>query len=109
MLALLAQRLAQHPHALRKIGVLDDHARPDPVEQRAARVQGSRFRQEHQQQIDLFLYRWNGFNWSLVAQSRRAGSSESISYSGGGGYYAFVVGSVYGNGQYTVRYEYPQP
>lgn len=59
--------------------------------------------------FDLFLYRWNGFNWSLVAQSRRAGSSESISYNGGAGYYAFVVGSVYGNGQYTVNYSYPQP
>jgi hypothetical protein len=59
--------------------------------------------------FDLYLYRWNGASWSLVAQSRSTGSSESIAYNGSAGYYAFVVRSAYGSGSYTVRYLYPQP
>ena len=59
--------------------------------------------------FDLYLYRWNGASWTLVAQSRNAGSSESIAYNGSAAYYAFVVRSAFGSGSYTVRYQYPQP
>ncbi|MBL8299943.1 MAG: serine protease [Rhodanobacteraceae bacterium] len=59
--------------------------------------------------FDLFLYRWNGVNWSLVAESTGESSSESITHNGSAGYYVFVVRSYYGSGEYMVEYEYPQP
>ncbi len=58
--------------------------------------------------FDLFLQRWNGASWTTVAQSRNAGSSESIGFNGSAGYYRLVVVSVFGSGAYTVNYQYPQ-
>ena len=50
--ALRAERLAHHPHALRQVGVLDDHATPHPLEQRGPGVQHPGLGQEHQQQLE---------------------------------------------------------
>lgn len=59
--------------------------------------------------FDLYLQQYNGFGWVTVAQSRNAGSSESISYNGTAGYYRFVAQSAFGSGSYQVNYAFPQP
>ncbi len=55
--------------------------------------------------FDLYLYRWNGWNWSQVDSSTSASSSESIDYSGSSGYYLWVVESYSGSGSYTLYIE----
>lgn len=55
--------------------------------------------------FDLYLYRWNGWNWSQVASSTTADSSEEISYNGSSGYYLWVVESYSGSGSYTFYLE----
>ncbi|PEN08746.1 peptidase S8 [Longimonas halophila] len=55
--------------------------------------------------FDLYLYRWNGWNWSEVDSSTSASSSESIDYSGSSGYYLWVVESYSGSGSYTLYIE----
>lgn len=55
--------------------------------------------------FDLYLYRWNGWNWSQVGSSTSASSSESIDYSGASGYYLWVVESYSGSGSYTLYIE----
>ena len=52
--------------------------------------------------FDLYLYRWNGYGWSLVGRSESASSTESISYSGAAGYYYWEVYSYSGSGSYTL-------
>ena len=51
--------------------------------------------------FDLVLLKWNGRSWSEVARSAKAGSAESIDYSGTSGYYAWRIESRSGLGQYT--------
>jgi subtilisin family serine protease len=52
--------------------------------------------------FDLFLYRWNGSSWSIVARSEGATSTESINYSGTAGYYYWRILSYSGSGSYTL-------
>ena len=52
--------------------------------------------------FDLYLYRWNGSSWSIVARSEGATSTESISYSGTAGYYYWRIYSYSGSGSYTL-------
>ena len=57
--------------------------------------------------FDLYLYKWNGWNWSLVARATTSSSSESISYSGSAGYYLWEVRSYSGSGAYTFYLQKP--
>ncbi len=57
--------------------------------------------------FDLYLYRWNGFYWALVAASESADSSEDIAYNGSAGYYLWEVYSYSGSGSYTFRMQRP--
>ncbi len=50
--------------------------------------------------FDLYLYRWNGFRWALVAASESSDSSEDINYNGTVGYYLWEVYSFSGSGSY---------
>ena len=51
--------------------------------------------------FDLYLHKWNGSQWVLVAYSESASSSEKITYSGSAGYYLWKVSSYSGSGSYT--------
>ncbi len=51
--------------------------------------------------FDLYLYKWNGFSWSIVARSESSSSSEDITYSGTAGYYLWEVYSYSGSGSYN--------
>jgi subtilisin family serine protease len=57
--------------------------------------------------FDLYLYKWNGFSWSIVARSESADSSEDIAYSGTAGYYLWEVYSYSGSGSYTFGMQRP--
>ena len=51
--------------------------------------------------FDLYLYKWNGVSWSIVARGESSSSSEDISYSGTAGYYYWRIYSYSGSGSYT--------
>ncbi len=52
--------------------------------------------------FDLYLHKWNGSAWAIVAKSETDKSSkETIKYSGTAGYYAWVVSSYNGSGTYN--------
>ena len=53
--------------------------------------------------FDLYLLRWNGSAWVVVARSIRDGSTESVNYTGAAGSYYWLVGSYVGSGAYTLR------
>jgi hypothetical protein len=57
--------------------------------------------------FDLYLYRWNGFYWSIVARSESVTSVEAITFNGGAGYYRVRVYSYSGSGTYTVWLQHP--
>jgi len=57
--------------------------------------------------FDLYLYRWNGSSWGLIAQSVTASSSETLSYSGSPGYYTWQVYARSGSGSYTLCLKHP--
>jgi serine protease len=57
--------------------------------------------------FDLYLYKWNGSSWSIVARSESATSEEQIVYSGTPGYYRWRVYSYSGSGSYTVWLQRP--
>jgi aqualysin 1 len=57
--------------------------------------------------FDLYLYKWNGFTWAVVARSESADSSEDITYSGTAGYYLWEVYSYSGSGSYTFGMQRP--
>lgn len=59
--------------------------------------------------FNLYLYKWNGSAWSVVASSTGATSSETINYNGTAGYYYAAVYSASGSGTYTVNYSFPAP
>jgi hypothetical protein len=52
--------------------------------------------------FDLYLQRWNGSAWVIVARSESATSSETISYFGSAAYYRWQVYSYSGSGNYTL-------
>ena len=51
--------------------------------------------------FDLYLYRWNGFSWSIVARGETSSSSEDVTYNGTTGYYYWRVVSYSGSGSYS--------
>jgi aqualysin 1 len=51
--------------------------------------------------FDLYLWRWNGFQWVTVASATSWNSSEYISYNGSAGYYVWRVYSYSGSGSYN--------
>lgn len=51
--------------------------------------------------FDLYLEKWNGSRWAVVARSISATSQESVSYNGSAGYYSWRVSSYSGSGSYT--------
>ena len=51
--------------------------------------------------FDLYLQKWNGSAWVIVASSESVTSSETISYAGTAGYYRFQVYSYSGTGSYN--------
>jgi hypothetical protein len=50
---------------------------------------------------DLYLYKWNGSAWTVVAASASSSYFEQISYSGTVGYYFWEIYSYAGAGNYT--------
>jgi serine protease len=52
--------------------------------------------------FDLYLERWNGSSWSVVASGTSASSTESVSYNGTSGTYRWRVKSYSGSGSYTL-------
>jgi len=52
--------------------------------------------------FDLYLYKWNGSSWSIVARSESASSTENVNYSGTAGYYYWEIYSYTGSGAYTL-------
>ena len=57
--------------------------------------------------FDLYLYKWNGWGWSVVASSTSASSDEAISYSGSSGYYMWEMYSYSGSGSYAFQLDRP--
>ncbi len=51
--------------------------------------------------FDLFLQKWNGSAWVIVARGETATSNEDVSYSGTAGYYMWQVYSYSGSGSYN--------
>ena len=52
--------------------------------------------------FDLYLQKWNGSFWLVVASSLGFTSNEQIAYSGSSGYYRYRVYSYSGSGSYTL-------
>jgi subtilisin family serine protease len=52
--------------------------------------------------FDLYLQKWNGSAWVIVARSESVTSNETISYTGTSGYYRFQVYSYSGSGSYNL-------
>ena len=57
--------------------------------------------------FDLYLEKWNGSAWVVVAQSASSGPDEQINYSGTAGYYSWRVESYTGGGSYTFGFDRP--
>lgn len=57
--------------------------------------------------FDLYLWRWNGNAWQVVASATDAGSNPEIAFSGPAGYYAWRIVSVQGAGAYTFYLQRP--
>lgn len=53
--------------------------------------------------FDLYLYRWSGSRWQIVARSTGVGSTETVNFSGAAGYYYWLVADYKGSGSYTLR------
>jgi subtilisin family serine protease len=57
--------------------------------------------------FDLYLYKWNGYYWAVVAASESPESAEDISYNGSPGYYLWEVYSYRGSGSYAFEMRRP--
>ena len=57
--------------------------------------------------FDLYLYKWNGFFWSLAAWSAGPGSEERVAYPGTPGFYVWFVYANDGPGDYTFWLQVP--
>ncbi|MEU3170276.1 S1 family peptidase [Streptosporangium sp. NPDC006930] len=57
--------------------------------------------------FDLYLQKWNGRSWTVVATSDSPGPDEKISYTGTAGYYRYRVVSSAGSGPYTLGFKVP--
>lgn len=58
--------------------------------------------------FELYLYRWNGSSWQIVAKSESPSSNESINHTANAGYYTIEVYSYRGSGNYTLTYTMPK-
>jgi len=52
--------------------------------------------------LDLYLQKWNGSSWVIVARGETATSNETISYYGTSGYYRWQAYSYSGSGSYNL-------
>jgi aqualysin 1 len=57
--------------------------------------------------FDLYLEKWNGSAWVVVAQGVTSSPDEQITYSGTSGYYSWRVESYTGSGSYTFGFDRP--
>jgi subtilisin family serine protease len=57
--------------------------------------------------FDLYLYRWNGFTWTVVAQGITSAPDETVTYNGTAGYYYWRVRSYSGSGNYSFAFTRP--
>jgi serine protease len=57
--------------------------------------------------FDLYLQKWTGFSWVIVARAESATSTEQIAYSGTSGYYRWWVYSYTGSGSYSLWLQHP--
>jgi hypothetical protein len=57
--------------------------------------------------FDLYLEKWNGSTWVVVAQGITSTSEEKITYTGTAGYYSWRVESYSGSGSYTFGLDRP--
>ena len=57
--------------------------------------------------FDLYLQRWSGSRWVIVARSESSTSVEQIAYAGTAGYYRWGVYSYSGSGSYTLWLQHP--
>lgn len=57
--------------------------------------------------FNLYLWKWNGSAWMLVARSESATSTEQISYPGTAGYYVWQITSANGGGSYSFWLQHP--
>jgi hypothetical protein len=57
--------------------------------------------------FDLYLEKWNGSTWVVVAQGISSTSEEKITYTGTSGYYSWRVESYSGSGSYTFGLDRP--
>jgi subtilisin family serine protease len=57
--------------------------------------------------FDLYLYKWNGSSWVVVASGTTSSNNETVSYSGTAGYYEWEVRSYSGSGTYNLWLKHP--
>ncbi|WP_247597616.1 M28 family peptidase [Streptomyces sp. RKND-216] len=57
--------------------------------------------------FDLYLQKWNGWNWADVDSSTSAGPDENIEYNGSSGYYRYEVHAYSGSGSYSLGWNTP--
>jgi hypothetical protein len=57
--------------------------------------------------FDLYLQKWNGSSWSIVARGEGPTSTENVSYNGTAGYYRWRVYSYSGSGSYSLCLKRP--
>ena len=57
--------------------------------------------------FDLYLEKWNGSAWVVVAQGITSAADEQVTYSGTSGYYSWRVESYSGPGSYTFGFDRP--
>ncbi|MFD0201473.1 MULTISPECIES: S1 family peptidase [Saccharothrix] len=52
--------------------------------------------------FDLYLEKWNGSGWAVVAKGDSPAASETVNYNGTAGYYRYRVHAYSGSGSYTL-------
>jgi len=56
---------------------------------------------------DLYLYKWNGSSWRVVASSTGTTDNETINYSGTAGYYEWDIYAYSGSGTFQFCLKHP--
>jgi subtilase family serine protease len=56
---------------------------------------------------DLYLYKWNGSSWKVVASSTASTDSQTINYSGTAGYYEWDIYAYSGSGTFQFCLKHP--
>jgi streptogrisin C len=57
--------------------------------------------------FDLYLQKWNGSSWTVVAQGATAAADETVTYNGTAGYFRWRVHAYSGSGSYALGYTNP--